>query len=335
MKKIKIIQVGMGPIGIATTKLAALRSEFELVGGIDVNFDLEGKDIGVLIGDSPLGTLVRTDLKNAVNEWTPDVAIVTTVSQVDKLASTAEELLKNGVNVVSSSEELLVPEYRAPEIAERLDQVAKENNTTIVAAGINPGFTMDLFPLFVSTACVYVDKMRVSRCLDAGLRRESLQKKVGVGLTIDEFHIGEKEGWIGHKGLEESIQLLCKGLGWKDIETEEILQPMIADQDYHTKFYEAKKGQVIGVHHIGFAKKKGRVLVELDLKMYAGAKKTFDRVQITGTPNLDVNFDGGIPGDIATSATLLNSVPRVLEAPAGLLSPLDLPGYRGVGRGIS
>ena len=87
----------------------------------------------------------------------------------------------------------------------------------MVAAGVNPGFAMDLLPLFVSTLCIEVNKISVYRCLDASFRRGSLQKKVGAGLTVEDFRRGEREGWIGHKGLQESIRLLAQGLEWKNI----------------------------------------------------------------------------------------------------------------------
>ena len=65
--------------------------------------------------------------------------------------------------------------------------------------------------------------------------------------------------------------------------------------------------------------------------MIMGAEDTFDRVKIEGVPLLDVTVRGGILGDDATAAALMNTVPLAVKAPAGLLSPLELPLPRGVG----
>ncbi len=332
LRRTRLVQVGMGPIGIQTAKMAYMRDDIDLVGGIDVNPEIIGKDIGLLFGNAAIGKNVESDIKKACKKWDPDVAVLTTVSQVSKLELVAIELLNSGLHVVSSSEELLVPKLRTPEIAKNLDRTAKKNGVTMVAAGVNPGFAMDLLPLFVSTLCIEVNKISVYRCLDASFRRGSLQKKVGAGLTVEDFRRGEREGWIGHKGLQESIRLLAQGLEWKNIEIKETLDPIIAERDFETDFFEIKKGSVAGVHHVGHGKKDDQVLIEHDLKMFVGAEESFDFVQISGTPDLELKFKGGIPGDIATSATLLNTVSRAIEARPGLLTPLDLSLHRGVGR---
>jgi len=48
-------------------------------------------------------------------------------------------------------------------------------------------------------------------------------------------------------------------------------------------------------------------------------------VYITGTPNMEVVIKGGTHGDIATAAIVVNSIPRVIDAPPGLIAMKDLP----------
>ncbi len=331
LDRIKLVQVGLGPIGIAAVAEAMRRRNLDLLGGIDVDPALEGKDVGVLVGGEPSGRVVRSDLPSALAEWKPQAAVLTTVSQVERLASTVETLVSRGVNVVSSSEELLVAARRAPEAAARLDRLAKETGVSVVAAGVNPGFMMDLLPVFLTAMCRRVEKVQVWRCQDAGKRRVSLQRKVGAGLSAEAFRAGEAEGWIGHKGLQESLALLCEGLGWQPERLEETLEPILADIPLKTKFAQIAPGDVAGVHHIGRAWKGTRLLAELDLRMYVGAERSYDRVCIEGDPPIDVTVEGGIPGDGATVAALLNAVPLVVHATPGLLSPLSLPIPRGMG----
>ena len=63
--------------------------------------------------------------------------------------------------------------------------------------------------------------------------------------------------------------------------------------------------------------------MELIFEAYCGAESR-DVVEIKGRPRLYVEFRGGVHGDEATAAILVNSIPRVLEAPPGLLTLLDL-----------
>ncbi len=331
MDKIKVVLVGLGPIGIITLKEALRREAIEVSGGIDIDPALNGKDLGTLAGGAACGKVVRADMEAALAEWKPAAALLTTVSQVDRVAPQVEALIRAGANVVSSSEELLLASLRAPEIAARLDKLAKEAGVTVVGAGVNPGFAMDLYPLAMSYMSRGVERVSVWRRLDASLRRGPLQKKAGAGLTVEEFRAGKEEGWVGHKGLQESIVLNCQGLGWEPDKVVETLDPIIAEDPVRTEHFDVQPGQVGGIHHTGRAWKGERLLVEMDLKMIMGAEETFDRVKIQGVPLLDVTVRGGILGDDATAAALMNTVPLAVKAPAGLLSPLELPLPRGVG----
>jgi 2,4-diaminopentanoate dehydrogenase len=55
------------------------------------------------------------------------------------------------------------------------------------------------------------------------------------------------------------------------------------------------------------------------------AKNPHDAVQIEGEPPLNVVIHGGVAGDPATVAALVNTAPRLLQAPPGLLLMTDLP----------
>jgi hypothetical protein len=48
-------------------------------------------------------------------------------------------------------------------------------------------------------------------------------------------------------------------------------------------------------------------------------------VLVDGDPSVDATLAGGVNGEAAAAAVLLNSLPRVLHAPAGLLTVRDLP----------
>jgi hypothetical protein len=69
----------------------------------------------------------------------------------------------------------------------------------------------------------------------------------------------------------------------------------------------------------------GIVCLTLDLKMYLDAPEPHDAIRIEGEPPLNVVINGGVAGDQATVAALVNSAPRLLQAKPGLLLVTDLP----------
>jgi 4-hydroxy-tetrahydrodipicolinate reductase len=99
----------------------------------------------------------------------------------------------------------------------------------------------------------------------------------------------------------------------------------VADHNIRTQHLEVKKGQTCGLHQHAEATVNGQVCLTLDLKMYLDARNPHDAIQLEGEPPLDVVINGGVAGDQATVAALVNTAPRLLKAPPGLLLVTDLP----------
>ena len=79
MNPIRVVQLGLGPIGQACVRELARRPSIDLAGGMDVDPAKVGHDLGEVCGlDAPLGTTVRADLAQALAEWQPQVVVHTT-----------------------------------------------------------------------------------------------------------------------------------------------------------------------------------------------------------------------------------------------------------------
>jgi len=161
--------------------------------------------------------------------------------------------------------------------------------------------------------------------VNASTRRAPLQRKIGSGLEPEEFRRLFKAGKAGHAGLKESLALIAHCLGWKTGRIVETGDAVVAERDIQTQFLEVKQGQTCGLHQRAEAKVNGRVCLTLDLKMYLDAPEPHDAIQIEGVPPLDVVIKGGVAGDQATVAALVNSAPRLLQSKPGLLLATDLP----------
>ena len=322
---IRAIQYGCGPIGCRVGALAARRANIDLVGVVDIDPEKIGKDLGEVAGlDKKLGVVISGDIKALLAETKPDIVLHTTVSQVTRAHGQIAEVLKAGVNVVSTCEELAFPYRREPGLAADLDKVAKENNVTVLATGINPGFTMDAWPLFMTGVCEDVTHVKAARIQDASSRRLPFQKKIGAGRTLEEFQKLVDEGTLRHVGLPESIWMIAAGLGWELDDVSEEITPIIAKEEVKSQYITVKAGQAAGVKQVGVGSLKGKELIAMDFQAYLGAPESYDAAYITGTPNMEVVIKGGTQGDIATAAITVNAAQRVVEAPPGLLTMTDI-----------
>jgi 4-hydroxy-tetrahydrodipicolinate reductase len=184
---------------------------------------------------------------------------------------------------------------------------------------------MDFMAVVASAVCTSVESVRCVRVVDAATRRLPLQRKVGAGLTREAFAEQQKTGRFGHVGMRESVALIGRGLGLALDSITQTLAPVLADDVHTTPFLTVQRGQVAGIHNIGVGRRGDDVLVTLELSMYVGAPQPRDEVILVGTPDVHLRFQGGIPGDAATAAILVNSLPQVVAAAPGLKTVLDLP----------
>ncbi|MDX1545641.1 MAG: dihydrodipicolinate reductase [Rhodothermales bacterium] len=326
---IRVVQYGLGPIGVETARVLLDKQaagHVRLVGAIDIDPDKAGRDLAELLGrEATTGIVVDDDADRVLAQTLPDVVVHTTSSFLDRVMLQLVRCIEAGAHVVSSTEELAYPFERHPVRSHTLDATAKRHGVAVLGTGVNPGYAMDTLALSATGVCTDVTHLRAERVVDAGKRRAPLQRKVGAGITVEEFEARKATGTFGHIGLRESMLLVADGLGWTFDRVEETLEPMRADRDIETPYSRVEAGSVAGIHHAitGFVGEEP--LVELDLKMYVGAEDPHDAVQVTGTPPVRLVVPGGIFGDTATVAALVNAVPLVRAATPGLRTTKDLP----------
>lgn len=311
---------GIGPIGSEIARLILAKPWLKLIAAVDIDPVKAGKDVAGFIGaSSPTGVLVTPTL-----EAKPMVVCHSTGSRLQDVEQQLIQLLSGGSHVVSTCEELSFPLDAA--IRESLQKVARASNVTLLGTGVNPGFVMDKLPLTLSAVCQELRSITVTRVVDASLRREPLQRKVGAGQTRAEFEANVAAGRLKHMGLRESLMMIADGLNVElDLVLDEVIAPVIAGKNVRTEFFEVEAGQVAGVHQTISGEKKGVLSLVLDIKMYVGAENPGDRIEIKGTPDVALSIPGGVHGDRATAAMVVNSIPRVVQARPGVLSMDDIP----------
>lgn len=326
MDSIRVLQVGIGPIGQKIVKFVQQRKGLEIVAAVDPAPGKVGMDLGGLCGlDADLGVIVSSDLGSVVSAAKPDIAVLTTVSSFSECAAQAAEIAKLGIDVVSTCEEMSYPWDAAPEIARELDETARAHNVSILGTGVNPGFLMDFFPIALTGVCQNVTSIKVSRLQDAAFRRVPFQQKIGAGLTLAEFEDKRKTGQLRHVGLAQSLQMIAASLGWKLERTEDILTPVIAETDITAGYVPIKAGLAAGVRQIGKGWVEGAERITLEFIAAVGQPNPSDTIEIEGTPGITSTIPGGINGDIATCAITVNAIRSVAHAAPGLRTMIDIP----------
>lgn len=322
---IRVVQYGLGPIGQECARAVLSHPNLELVGVIEVDPAKLDRELGDLL-ELGRSTGVRVGRsEDVLTSGEADVVIQTTLSSLESIRPQLEELIDAGLHVISSSEELFYPWFRSPDLARAIDRRARDAGVAILGTGVNPGFVLDVLPVILTAVCHRVRAVRAERIVDIRTRRIALQRKLGTGLSPEEFRAGVDRGHLGHRGTPESVAFLADSLGWKLDDIREEIEPVIAETDLRGDGLGVRRGEVAGVHQVAVGLEDGRERVRLELQMYAGAAAPRDRITVDGEPSVAVTLEGGVPGDSATVAALLNGAQRLPELRPGLRTMRDVP----------
>jgi 4-hydroxy-tetrahydrodipicolinate reductase len=323
---LSVVHCGLGAIGQGIARMLLQTEGVKIVGASDVSASRSGKDLAELLG-LPKKLRIKIDPSGDkfARKAKADVAVVCTTSSAKDIKGLVATLVSRKINVITTCEQLAFPTPATQPIFNELDKLAKRKKVRILATGVNPGYAMDTLAVTLTAPCVKVERVSVTRVVDAGTRRLSLQRKVGAGLNSHQFRRAVTEGHVQHVGLAQSVYMIAAALGWKLDKVEESIDAAIAPRDLDTDSLRIPAGATSGIkqHARGF--RNGQAVVSLDLQMYVGAESPRDHVLVEGIPRIDMTVTGGIAGDVATAALVVNSLPKLLSAPPGLLTMLDLP----------
>ena len=329
MRNVRVVSYGIGVIGRRLANHLLDKEGVEIVGAIDINPQLLGKDLGEVLGREKIGVIISKDVDRVLEETKPDVVCHTTMSYLRQTYDQLEGILRHGVNIVSTCEELGYPyvEEASAVLAEKLDKLAKEKGATLLGTGINPGYLMDALPIFLTGPCEEVESIYVARQMNAATRRIPFQKKIGAGLTVEEYREAIDTGKItGHVGLEQSIKMIADTLGWELDEIKvEPPQPVTFDHEVSSDAIKVPAGRVAGGKQVAYGIKGGVKLITMDFRAYIGAEEEYDMVRIEGVPPVYNKISPCVHGDHGTIAMATNMIPHVINAEPGLKTMADLP----------
>lgn len=328
MEKIKVVMYGVGAVGSMIASFLLEKEGIEIVGAVDTAKEKVSKDLGQVLGiGRNLGVTISENVDALLSRTDADIAVHATSSYLKDTFPQIAGLVKRGVKVISTCEELSYPWHDELELAKELDSLSKEHHATVLGTGINPGFLMDTLVITLTGVCQRIDRIEATRMMDAGTRRLPFQKKIGAGLTVEEFDRKIKNREItGHVGLGQSIAMIADALAWKlDKIVSEPVEPVTAKKAVEGKDIRVKTGDVAGLRQKAKGIVNGEEVIVLDFQAYVGAEEEYDEVKIDGVPKVRQKIQPCVHGDIGTVAVIVNSIPRVINAPPGLYTMRDLP----------
>ena len=334
-RKIKVVQYGVGKMSLYTMRYVYEKGA-EIVGAIDVNPNVIGKDIGEILGTENKGVTV-TNAENAremLQEVKPDIAIVTTMSLIKDLENPLMLCAELGINAITTCEEAFYPENSNPILTKKIDELAKKNNCTITGSGYQDIYWGQLISS-IAGSTQKITKIKGSSSYNVEEYGIALAKAHGAGLTLEAF---DKEVASVDKISDEERQKiiesgeylpsymwnvngwLCSKLGLTVLEQTQKCVPQVYKEDIEssTLGMTVKAGQATGMSAVVTTKTKEGITLETECIGKVYSKEDFDKNEwsIYGEP--DTTIVVARPSTVElTCASVVNRIPDVINSKPG------------------
>ena len=276
---IKVVSIGLGPIGAGVVKQLAARKGFTLVGAVDIDPAKIGRDVGEVCGvGRKLRVAVTDDITKTLKAVKPDVAVLCTSSSIKKVVPEFEAVLKQKVPIVSTTEELAYPVKAHAAVARKIDALARRARVAVLGTGVNPGFTMDALPIALTGVCESVRAIEVDRVQDARIRRLPFQQKIGAGLTREQFD-AKVEGRHGPPRRPRRVDHDDRRRDGLEARPDHRRDPAEdRARARREQFHHRRAGLVCGIVQDGVGYRKGEPVIKLHMEAYLGAPESYDAV---------------------------------------------------------
>jgi len=331
MSKIKAIVYGLGGINKVAARYM-LEKGVDIVGVIDINPGLVGRDLGDVIGlGRAVGVTVSNDAE-AVLLRQADIAVVSVFSQMDRMYELLESCIRHGLNVITPAEEALYPWGVSPELAARLDRLSRAHGVTISGGGAQDSFRVNIVSLLTG-ASHRIESVLVRQLGNLGrLGAESL-KNYHVGESAETFRAMVAQG-VPLFSLQICLAALIADLGLRIKGSDTSVEPIIAEADTPVGVLPGgriDKGRVVGMHKtirirtdqsIDF---NGEQISRIS-NLEADAPTSVSECIITGSPRLHLRIEAtDAEANSSAAASIVNRIPDVINSEPGFITVEKLP----------
>ena len=337
MEKVKAVQYGVGKMAVYTMRYM-LEKGIEIVGAVDVNPVVIGKDIGEILGTEPKGVLVvdAKDARTMMETTKPDICVVTTRSLIAELEEPLMMCAELGINAITTCEEAFYPINSNPNLTKKIDETAKKNNCTITGSGYQDIYWGQLVTS-IAGSTQNIKKIKGSSSYNVEEYGIALAEAHGAGLTLSEFD--EKVASVDRMPEEARQAIIEKGEytpsymwnvnGWLCSKlglTIKSQTQKCVPQTYKEDIYSStlnmtvKAGDATGMSAVVTTETEEGILIETECIGKVYAPDEFDRNvwTVEGEPTTTITVEKPATVEL-TCATIVNRIPDVLKAKPGYI----------------
>lgn len=337
MEKVKAVQYGVGKMSLYTMRYM-MEKGIEIVGAIDVNPDVIGKDIGEILGQAPLGVTVSDakDASNVLDNTKPDICIVTTRSLISELDEPLTLCASKGINAITTCEEAFFPMNSNPTFTKRIDELAKAHNCTITGSGYQDIYWGQLITS-IAGSTQKITKIKGSSSYNVEEYGLALAEAHGAGLTLSEFD--EKIAALDRIPDEERQAVIEKGdympsymwnvNGWLCAklgltvkrQTQKCVPQTNKDDIYSSTLnMTIKAGDATGMSAVVTTETEEGIIIESECigKVYNSEEFDKNVWTVEGEPTTTITVEKPATVEL-TCATIVNRIPDVISSKPGYI----------------
>jgi len=351
---IRVALIGTGNCGSLALKQLVEDARFDLT-GVWVSTDAKvGRDAGELAGlDATTGVAATNDL-DAIIAAKPDCVVYCAMGDTrlpDAMAD-VRKILAAGIDVVGSGLGVLQYPWQVipDKYIQRIEDAAREGNSTVFMTGVDPGFATDLLPFALAGTCQRIEQIRTMEIADYATYDGAtvMFDVMGFGNEIGDLPMLYQPGILSI-AWGTAIRQLASGLGIEVDAIKDSVEQEPAPEDFDVAVGTIKKGTVAAVRFQieGMVEGKPVIVVEHVTRLRPDLRPDWAqpaqpggsyRVEITGEPSyaMDIcptsrNGDHNYAAILAAAGRIVNAIPDVVAAAPGIRTTLDMPLVTGKG----
>lgn len=341
-KKLKIVQYGTGKMSKYTMRYVYEKGA-EIVGAVDINPNVIGKDIGEIMECENKGITISPieKAKEVLQTLKPDACIITTMSLLADCENPLLICAELGINAITTCEEAFYSWNSNPTLTKKIDELAKQNNCTIAGSGYQDIYWGELISALAASTHK-ISKIKGESWYNVEDYGIALAQAHGAGLSMNEFE--KQVAAADHISTEERQEIIdsgkylpsymwnvngwiCGKLGLTVKSQNQKCIPETYPEDIHSTTLEMniKAGDATGMSAVVTTETEEGIILETKCvgKVYAPDEFDKNEWSIEGEPNTTLVINRPSTVEL-TCATIVNRIPDLINSKAGFIGTYEM-----------